>query len=228
MVRAVIFDVDGTLVDSVDLHAKAWQEAFQHFGKQVAFEAVRSQIGKGGDHLMPEFLPREQIERQGKEIEQYRTNLFKRQYMPLVKPLPGVRQLFQRLRDDGRQIALASSAKGDELETYKRIANISDLLDTETSSDDAQQSKPDPDIFQAALHRLHDAPPADAVAIGDSPYDAEAAGKTGLRTIGVLSGGFPEDRLRRAGCAEIYRDVAHLLQHYNESLLRITSGASHG
>jgi phosphoglycolate phosphatase-like HAD superfamily hydrolase len=127
--------------------------------------------------------------------------------------------LFERIKADGKRIALASSAKGDELEKYKKIANIADLVDAETSSDDAEQSKPHPDIFEAALERLGQISPERVVVIGDTPYDAEAAGKAGLRTIGVLCGGFPEADLRAAGCIAIYRDPADLLARYDTSPL---------
>src|ERR1700754_217073 len=109
MIEAVIFDVDGTLVDSVDLHARAWQEAFAKFGKDVRYEAVRSQIGKGGDQLIPVFLSGEEQERFGKKLEDYRGELFKAKYLSQVKPFPLVRELVQRVKDDGKQIALASS-----------------------------------------------------------------------------------------------------------------------
>src|SRR3954469_15014830 len=113
--NAVIFDVDGTLVDSVDLHAKSWQQTFTKFGHRVSFEDVRSQIGKGGDQLMPVFLSQAEIEAHGEEIERFRGELFKTRYFGNVKPFPKVRELFQRLREDGWRIALASSAKGREL-----------------------------------------------------------------------------------------------------------------
>ncbi len=219
MITAVIFDVDGTLVDSVSLHASAWQDAFRRFGKEVDHNEIWGQIGKGGDLLMPVFLSKEQIEKEGKEIEKVRKQIFEEKYMSQVKPLPGVRELFERLRADGRRIALASSAKQDELQVYKRIANIEDLLDEETSSDDAEKSKPEPDIFVAALERLKNPDPKEVIVVGDSPYDAEAAGKAGMRTIGVLSGGFCEGKLRDAGCIEIYRDPAHLLAEYEQSAL---------
>lgn len=217
--RAVIFDVDGTLVDSVDLHASAWQATFHHFGKEVAFQDIRQQIGKGGDHLLPVFFSKEQIERQGKQIAQHKKDLFSREYMSRVKPLPGVRPLFELLRDEGKRVALASSAKDEELKKYERIAGIEDLLDAETSSDDAAKSKPDPDIFEAALGRLKGIDPGSVIAVGDTPYDAEAAGKTGVRTVGVLSGGFSEQQLRAAGCVEIYPDVSYLLANYRNSAL---------
>lgn len=215
---AVIFDVDGTLLDSVDLHARAWADALRDFGHDVPFEAVRRQIGKGGDHLLPVFLSREEIDRVGANLEQHRGRLFKERYLPLVRPFPAVRELFQRLIADGTQIALASSAKKDELAEYEKIANIADLIDAETSSDDAESSKPDPDIFQAALARL-DVDPALTLVVGDTPYDAEAATKAGLRTIGLLCGGRTEQELRNCGCIEIYRDPVELLARYERSAL---------
>ena len=218
MIEAVIFDVDGTLVDSVDKHAAAWQRAFAHFGHETDFAAIRSQIGKGGDQLMPVFLPKEEVERRGKEIEDYRKALFKREYLPHVRGFPKVRDLFKRILADGKRIALASSAKGDELIAYKKAANIVDLVDEETSSDVAVRSKPHPDIFEAALARLNLAPGC-AIVVGDSPYDAEAAGKAGMKTIGVLCGGFPEADLRKAGAAQIFRDPADLLANYDRSLI---------
>lgn len=219
MVEAVIFDVDGTLVDSVGYHASAWQDAFRHFGKEVNQQDIRKQIGKGGEFLLPVFLSREQVDREGKAIEKYRQQIFAEKYMSLVKPFPQVRELFERLLADHRRIALASSAKEDELQAYKRIAAIGDLLDAETSSDDANKSKPEPDIFLAALGRLGQVAREHVVVVGDSPYDAQAAGKAGMRTIGVLSGGFEREELREAGCVEIYRDPAHLLEEYRNSIL---------
>ena len=216
--KAVIFDIDGTLIDSVDLHAKAWQDAFRYFGHEFAFEKIRSQIGKGGDQLMPVFLTKEEIEARGKEIEDYRGKLFKREYLHSVKAFPQVRALFERLLADGWKLALASSARKDELKTYQKIADIADLLEAETSSDDAEASKPHPDIFQAAMKRLGSVAPEDCVVVGDSPYDAEAAAKAGVRSVGFLCGGFPEVDLRGAGYETIYRDAADLLAHYERSL----------
>ena len=217
--RAVIFDIDGTLLDSVDLHAKAWVEAFAHFGVETDAAKVRSQIGKGGDELMPVFLPPERIEREGKEIESYRSDLFKRKYLPEVRPFPAVRPLFERIRAAGLKIALASSGKGPEVELYQEILWIADLVDVVTSSDDADRSKPHPDIFEAAAQKLEGFGKDEMIVIGDTPYDAQAASKAGLRTIGVLCGGFPEADLSGAGCVAIYRDPQDLLDGFDRSLL---------
>jgi HAD superfamily hydrolase (TIGR01509 family) len=216
MPKSVIFDVDGTLVDSVDLHARSWQDAFRDFGHDIDAQAIRGHIGKGSDQLMPVFLSKDDLDRQGEAIAAHRSALFRDRYLPHVTAFPDVRALFLRLRQDGKRIALASSAKAPELETYKRIAGIGDLTDTHTTSDDADRSKPHPDIFQAAIDRLHGLAPHNVIVVGDTPYDAEAAGKAGLRAIGVLCGGFREQDLRHAGCIAIYRDPADMLKQYSQ------------
>jgi HAD superfamily hydrolase (TIGR01509 family) len=216
MTRAVIFDIDGTLVDSVPSHARAWQEALKHFGFDLTYGQCWEQIGKGGDQLLPALIPAEIAERSEEEISDFRSKLFKEKYLPRVKAFPAVRELFERLRADGKRVALASSAKADELAAYKKIAGIEDLVEAETSSDDAEKSKPHPDIFHAALDRLGNPDPAGVVVVGDTPYDAEAAGKAGVRTVGVLGGGWPAETLRAAGCVAVYRDPAALLEQYEE------------
>lgn len=215
--KSVIFDIDGTLVDSVDLHARAWQEAFEHFGHRVSFDEVRSQIGKGGDQLLPVFLSPAEMENEAKALEDYRGDLYKRKYFGRVRAFADVRELFLRLIEDGWNIALASSAKGDELKTYKEIADITDLIDEETSSDDVEKSKPHPDIFEAAVKRLK-VRPEECIVIGDSPYDAEAAGQAGIRAIGFLCGGFPAHDLERAGFETLYAGPSDLLARYDASV----------
>ena len=218
MPKAIIFDVDGTLVDSVDLHASAWQEALQHFGHDVTFEQCRSQIGKGGDQFLPVFLSGAEQKDHGAEMEEWRGTLFKSKYMHLVRPFSAVPELLQRVRDAGCKVAVASSAKTNELEVYLDIACVRHLVDVMTSSEDAERSKPEPDIFQAALTKLG-LEGADAVAVGDTPYDAEAAGKIGIATVGFLCGGFSEVELRKAGCVAIYPGPAALLACFGASPL---------
>jgi len=219
VIETAIFDIDGPLVDSVDLHAQSWQAAFERFGKRVALADVRRQIGKGADQLMPVFLSPKELSDFGAELDNYRSQLFKREYLPRVKGFPKVRELFERLRQDNKRLVLASSAKGDELEAYKRIADIEDLVEGETSSEDAERSKPYPDIFAAALGRLGEVAPRTVMVVGDTPYDAEAAQKVNLDTTGLLCGGWSREALRAAGCVAVYRDPADLLARYKDSPL---------
>ncbi len=144
MVENVIFDVDGTLVDSVDEHAEAWRRAFLEFGRDVPFAHVRSQIGKGADQLIPVFFNDEELSRFGKDLEEYRSQLFLKDFLPKVRAFPKVRELFQRLSKDGRRIALASSAKGEELAHYVKLCRISGLFEEATSKDDVSQQQAAP------------------------------------------------------------------------------------
>lgn len=218
MARAVLFDIDGTLVDSVDLHARAWVEALACFGKKVPYEEVRGQIGKGGDQLLPEFLSDDEMERYGEDLSEYRSGLYQREYLPLVKPFPGARDLLARLKQGGTAVGLASSCHRTELGYYLRMVGGASFVDAATTAEDAERSKPFPDVFEACLERLG-FEPGEAVAVGDSPFDAEAARRAGLATVGVLSGGFEERALEAAGCAAIYRDVAELLERLASSPL---------
>jgi HAD superfamily hydrolase (TIGR01509 family) len=212
----LIFDVDGTLIDSVKAHAAAWQEAFKEFGFDFPFDRIRSQIGKGGDELLKEFLSPQDIERSGEKLSERRAEIFKRQYMETVRPFPKVRELFERIRADGHKVVLGTSSKREELERYMKLLGIEGMTDGETSADDADKSKPHPDIFQAALGKVEDAKAEDALVFGDTPYDATAAKRGGMRPIGVLCGGFSEQELREAGCVAVFADVAEILQRYDE------------
>jgi HAD superfamily hydrolase (TIGR01509 family) len=219
MAKAVIFDVDGTLIDSVDLHAECWVAALARFDVEVPFADMRVQIGKGGDQILHGLLPPGEVEARGEEIQEFRTGLFKREYLDRARAFPGVRALFERLRADGQRAVLASSGKADEVARYIEIAGIGDLIEGTTSSDDAERSKPFPDIFQAALGKLAPLRAEEAVVVGDTPYDAEAARGAGLDCVGVLCGGFPEEALRAAGCAVIYQGPEELLARYEASPL---------
>ncbi|MFN3945985.1 MAG: HAD family hydrolase [Allosphingosinicella sp.] len=214
MIGAVIFDMDGTLIDTNDLHAKAWQEAFRKFGVELEFEEVRAQIGKGGDNLIPTLLPAELVERCRQEIEDHRSELFQRDYLPLAVPFPGVRALFERIVADGRKVVLASSAKAAELAYYRNLIGASDLIHAATSKDDVESSKPCPDIFEAALGKVAPLKADEVVVIGDSTWDVKAAVKIGIPVIGVRCGGFPEDELLEAGAAAIYDGPQDLLDRY--------------
>ncbi|HSH38841.1 MAG TPA: HAD family hydrolase [Chthoniobacterales bacterium] len=218
MIRAVIFDLDGTLVDSNDLHAEAWQETFRRYGKEIPYADLRRQIGKGGDQYLPVFLDPREMQEMGPEVEKFRADLFKRKYLARVKPFPRVHELFQLLRDKGKRLALGSSGNSDEVTHYAELAKISELFETQTTKTDVDHSKPRPDVFLSAL-RLLGTPADETIVVGDTPYDVEAAKKASLQTIGLRCGGFPEDELRASGAIAIYDDPADLLESYHRSPL---------
>jgi HAD superfamily hydrolase (TIGR01509 family) len=215
--RAALFDVDGTLVDTNDLHAFAWREAFLNFGLDKPVEEIRWQVGKGGDNLIPSLFP-DLTEPQREEIEDFRADLFKRDYLPRATPFPGVRQLFERLSADGIRIVLASSSHAEEVDYYLSLMACADLVESTTSKDDAEHSKPCPDIFAAALAKVAPLGAEDVAVVGDTPWDAKAAGKLGLRVVGFRSGGFPDDALADAGACELYDGPSDLLARFDGSV----------
>jgi HAD superfamily hydrolase (TIGR01509 family) len=209
--KAVLLDVDGTLVDSNDLHVEAWREAFRRHGKEISREDLHAQMGKGGDQIVARFLDEDEARRFGKDVDALHVELFVRHYQPRERALPGVRPFVERLKAAGLRVVLASSAKDAELKGHLEVLGIDDLLDDRTTADDAEHSKPCPDIFQAALGDLD---PKDAVVIGDTPWDAQAARKAGIPMIGVLTGGFSEQCLRENGAKEVYRDLTEALEKF--------------
>ena len=219
MLRAVIFDVDGTIVDSNELHVESWDETFRKYGKQFTRAQLHSQIGKGGDQYVPAFLDEREVRAFGKQLEHDRGELYKQKYMPRVRPFPQVRELFERIRGGGKQIALASSGKDDELKHYISLCGIDGLVDAQTTKDDVAQSKPHPDVFLAALRKLRSVPVDEAIVVGDSPFDVIAAKRILLPAIALLCGGFSDDELRAEGAVGIFRDPADLLENYERSPL---------
>jgi len=219
VISAAIFDLDGTLVDSNELHVLAWHDTFRHFEKDIPLERLREQIGKGGDQYLPVFLDEREMREFGKQADDYRGEIFKKKYLPHVRPFPKVRELFERLRDDGKKIALASSGKDEEVRYYEKLLGIEKLTDSVTTSEQVVHSKPMADVFITALRTLGSVPSDEAIAIGDTPYDIEAAKKIELPVIGVLCGGFSEQALRDEGAVAIFRDPADLLDRYYQSPL---------
>ncbi|MGQ4646518.1 HAD-IA family hydrolase [Lyngbya aestuarii] len=219
MLKAVIFDVDGTLVDSVALHAQAWQKAFQHYGHEIPYEQLRHQIGKGSEYIIPDLISQAEFEQIGDRIAEYRKEYYQRELLSQVRPFEKVQELFKRLKAEDKMIVLASSARQETLEHYKQLLQIEELVDGATSTDDVEKSKPEPDIFQTALDKLEGITIGETIVVGDSPYDAQAASKINLRTVGVLCGGFSEAELKEAGCMAVYRDPADLLAQYAASPL---------
>lgn len=215
MPRGVIFDIDGTLVDSNRAHAESWAETLRSFGYAVSADEVQPLIGMGGDKLLPRLIGVDIESDAGKQYSEHRTRLFFEKYFPGLRAFPGVRALAQRLHDEGHVLVVASSASEEELEKLLGLADIRDLLTDATSSDDAERSKPDPDIVHAAI-RGSRLPAHELVMIGDTPYDVEAARRAGVRIIAVRSGGWSDQEL--AGASAIYSDVATLLAEYDSSI----------
>ena len=207
--KSVLFDIDGTLVDSNDKHARCWIEAFAHFGKQVEWDVIRYQIGKGGDLLVPDTVNAREMREFGEKLQKYRGELWKRDYMDSVQPFPGAVDAVRAFADRGVRVALASSSNPDEVEYYVELLGVGDLLEGTTSKEDAEFSKPSPEIFQAALERVH-GEPATALVVGDTPYDILAAHRIAVPVAAVLCGGFPREALAKAEF--VFEDVAAMVK----------------
>jgi HAD superfamily hydrolase (TIGR01509 family) len=214
---AILFDVDGTLVDSNDAHASAWVAAFAEAGITVDFAAVRRCIGMGGDKLMPEVRDLTEDTPEGKRVSKRRGDIFKAQFLGQLRPFRDAGALVTALKQRGFTVVAASSAKKHELQPLLEIAGAAEAMDAATSSDDAEESKPDPDILHAALERAG-AAPQDAVMIGDTPYDLEAAARAGVPSIAFRSGGWADRDLR--GAVAIYDGPWDLLARLDDSPLR--------
>ena len=217
-VRGVILDVDGTLVDSNDAHARAWVEAMATNGYHVPFEKVRPLIGMGGDKVLPETLGLAKDSPEGKQISQLRQQIFQSRYLPTIKAFPEAQELLQQMHEHGLKLVVATSAEPDELKSLLALVgpHVAELFEQETSSKDVKRSKPDPDIIDIALQRLGYAP-HEVVMLGDTPYDIASAGRTGVKTIAFRCGGWGDHELKGAIC--IYHDPADLFAHYATSPL---------
>lgn len=205
--QGILFDIDGTLVDSNDAHTECWVEAFAHFGKRMEWDVVRAHIGKGGDLLVPDLLDAREMRRFGSQLQDYRTDLYKRKYMKNVQPFVEVTDCLRRLRERGVKLALASSSNEDEVEYYVGLLGAGALLDATTSKRDAEFSKPSPEIFEAALKRLG-TDPGRTLVVGDTPYDVLAAHRCPLPIAAVLCGGF--DRVQLAKAEFLFDDVEEM------------------
>jgi HAD superfamily hydrolase (TIGR01509 family) len=216
-IEGVILDVDGTLVDSNRLHAQAWFDAFREAGLDGGTVLdIQRLIGMGSDKLLPEAVGIEAESAEGRELTERRAALFDSLYLPTVRPIPGARALVEALRDRGHRLAVASSARPDELRRLLDVAGVGWLREAATSADEVEESKPEPDVVLAALREL-DLPAERVALIGDTPYDVEAGTRAGVTVIGVRSGGWDETGLR--GATEVYRDAADLVARLDQSPL---------
>lgn len=211
--KAILFDIDGTLVDSNEQHVLAWEEVFRDAGATFDRQTIHDQIGKGADMLVPALLP-EASGADQKAFGEAHGRIFKSRYLDEVRPFPGARDLLMRAHEAGQKVVLASSASEAELEHYLDLLEVRDLVAATTSADDVKHTKPAPDIFETALKKLAPFGAPDAIVVGDTPYDIEAARKCGIAAIGLRSGGFSDDALEAAGAVAVYDDVAALLADY--------------
>jgi len=216
LLKGVIFDIDGTLVDSNDAHAESWVDTFAEAGYDVPFAVVRPLIGMGADKLLPRTIGVSNDSDVGKKLTKRRSEIFEKEYLPHLRPLKGARELVLRVKSDGLKPLVATSAKDKQMKKLLAAADVQDLMEEKATASDAKRSKPDPDIVHAAIEESELAP-TQLVMIGDTPYDIEAAAKAKVRTIAFRSGGWKDDDLQ--GAAEIYDGPADLVAHYDSSLI---------
>jgi HAD superfamily hydrolase (TIGR01509 family) len=211
MLKAVILDVDGTLVDSNDAHAQAFVEALQEYGHEVPFSQVRQAIGMGSDKLLPEVAGIAADSPLGRKIAARKAELFERRFLPHLQPTPGARALLERLRAAGLKRVVASSADDAVLGELLRAADVDDLIDAHTAGDAVAASKPDADVVVAALEKMG-LTPQRVVMLGDTPYDVEAGRRAGVDVVAFRCGGWTDTDL--AGAIAIYDDPADLVAQY--------------
>ena len=215
MIRSVILDIDGTLLFSNEAHARAYVDAANELGFDAPpVEEVLRLIGMGGDKLIPRAFGFSQEEERGKRLDERKGNIFRGRYLHSLRPTPGTRELLERLRRDGCGLVVATSANEEDLDGLLRQAQVKDLIEDATSGGEVDASKPDPDVVHAALGQAGVAAD-EAVMIGDTPYDVEAATRAGVAIIGVRSGGWDDQALR--GAIAVFADPADILANYERT-----------
>lgn len=215
-IKGLILDVDGTLVDSNAFHARAWQQAMAEAGFMIGYEQVKPLIGMKGSLLLPKAIQVEADSATGKAIDARRSELFKKRYLPQVKAFPHTKQLLEHLHHAGVTLVVATSAQEDELEPLLKRAGAKPFITAKTSAEDAEHSKPAPDIVEAALEKFS-VPKADILMLGDTPYDVEAANRAGVGCVALRCGGWDDASLE--GAVAIYDSPADLLEHLDSSPL---------
>jgi HAD superfamily hydrolase (TIGR01509 family) len=214
--KAVLFDVDGTLVDTNYLHAVCWWEAFAQAGHDVPMVRIHRAIGMGSDQMLDALLPQDRDRDEDGSMRAAHSALYAT-YWTRQRPLPGAADLLRECHQRGWRVVLASSADANEFEALRTALDADDAIDDATSSAEVEQSKPAPDLVQVALDKAQVKPGA-AVFVGDTVWDVKAAGKAGVRCVGLLSGGIGRDELTGAGAAAIYDGPAELLAALRDGL----------
>lgn len=215
MPKAAILDIDGTLVDTNYQHALAWYEAFRQHGFVLPVWRIHRSIGMGGDQLVPALIGEDADAEHGDDVRAAEKALYL-QLIAEVEPFEGARDFISHLKNRGLTVVLASSAKAQELDHYLELLGVRNVVDAWTSAADVQTTKPAPDLVEAAQSK---ADTADAVMVGDTPYDIEAAARTDTPTIALLTGGFSEQELRDAGAAAVFESLAQLRERMRETPL---------
>ncbi len=218
MLRGVIFDIDGTLLDSNGAHARSWVETLAEAGYDVPFEVIWPMIGMGGDKLLPAAAGIESESPLGKKLTKRRWEIFEKEYPPALRPTPGARELAERLKDEGFKLVVATSAGGSELEQLLEAAGVADLMEARASASSARESKPDPDIVIAAV-RSSRIKPENLLMLGDTPYDVQAAIGAHVNPVALLCGGWTIEEL--SGATAYYDNPADLLRWYDISPLSV-------
>jgi HAD superfamily hydrolase (TIGR01509 family) len=213
--KAILFDLDGTLVDSNDRHVDAWNAVFRAAGHRFTRQQLHDLIGKGADNLVPSLLPGIAHEESAR-LEQAHGPIFKSRYLSSVKPFPGAHDLLLHCHRAGLKVVLATSASSEERDHYVDLLAIREIVDDSTTADDVEHTKPRPDIFQSALRKAG-VTASEAVVVGDTPYDIAAARSAGLAAVAVRSGGFADRQL--IGAIAIYDGVAAILADFDRSPL---------
>jgi phosphoglycolate phosphatase-like HAD superfamily hydrolase len=209
--RLVIFDVEGTLIDCVRQSLICWREAFASCGFEVSCAQLHPHSGRDPDEMIRLLLPEPAADRWAKQLKEVQGRCYRDRFLHAVKPFPDVRALFARIKRAGGLTGLATTCSRTELHHYCGVAELSDLVDA--CGEDLSREKPHPDLIKLVLSRAK-VDPADAVMIGDTPYDAQAAGHASVAAIGVMCVGFTQSELGAGGCAEVYADASALLKVY--------------
>jgi HAD superfamily hydrolase (TIGR01549 family) len=214
--RGVIFDVDGTLVDTLEEHAAAWQQAFSAYGHNVSMTDIRGQFGRRNSETIETLAGPAASEAVRSGIDQNKIRAF-RSRLHLLRPFDGAKSLIQRLARDRVLIGFASSAEPDDLQAFLTIIDVHDVQAARVSAIDIKHSKPDPESFDIIVRRWR-VDPGRVVVIGDSIYDMQAAKAAGCVPIGVCTGGFDSTQLTHAGAARVYTSVLAIYEDYPLSI----------
>ncbi len=222
-IRGILWDIDGTLLDSNDEHAEAFRLALEEAGRHFPFGKIRRLIGMGADNLLPTLLREECTPELYERIDRRKGEIFKSRFLPKLRPFPMARQLVREIGRRGLKMAVATSASEEDLEAFLGIIGVERELWARTTGDDVESSKPDPDVIQAALHKLG-LRPDEAIMIGDTPYDIASARRAGVRIIALRSGGWKDADLQ--GAEAVYQGPGELYARLDESPVFVTSSGS--